>query len=442
MIFEDEPDVATMLARLVSSLNGYRVECFIGREQIVEAIENVAMADLVITDLMMPDLDGFEVIERIRNVDSDLPIIVVSAYSTIENAVQAIKAGAFDFLSKPFSPQSVDLVLAKLKRDQTLRHRANELCRRAHKQDPLLHAIRGQSPQMHELRDWICKIRGTGANTLIEGESGTGKELVARAIHADRGPFIAVNMAAIPDELAESELFGVTAGAFTGATRNRPGLIAQADGGVLFLDEIEAASPAIQAKLLRVLEDRKIRPVGSTREVEVDFRLLSASNQHLAELVEKGEFRADLYFRLKVLTVTVPPLRHRKEDIEILAISFLHQYCRAHNRRARHITSDVMDALLQAEWPGNVRELENLIEQAVILCPPGQSDITVDLLRLNFVAIPRQRPVRHLLSVQCHSVRSKTGTSNVCCARPAATSPPLLVFWKSIIRPCYAGLQQ
>jgi DNA-binding NtrC family response regulator len=438
LIFEDEPDVALMLSRIVESVGDCTAQTHIGRERIETAIARAANVDLVFTDLAMPDLDGFEVIERIRQIDLDIPVVVVSAYSTIENAVQAIKAGAFDFLPKPFSPESVELVLAKLRRDRELRVRAAEMCRRAQEQDPYLHAILGQSREMVALREWICKVRGTGANVLIEGESGTGKELVARALHAGNGPFVALNMAAIPEDLAEAELFGVRAGAFTGATRDRNGLIARADGGVLFLDEIEAASPAIQAKLLRVLEDRAVRPLGGDRERRVEFRLICAGNACLEDMVRNGAFRRDLFHRLKVLHIRLAPLREHLSDIPRLAESFLYRYSSAHGRKIREISAGAMAALAAAHWPGNVRELENMIEQAVILCPDGQTEITADLfltgsrLAPGIMTQPEETPADgSLKSVEERHIRSVLGQTG---GNKSAAARILKIDYKTLLR--------
>jgi DNA-binding NtrC family response regulator len=316
----------------------------------------------------MPGLDGFEVIRRVKALDEDLPIIVVSAHASLENAVRAVKAGAFDFLAKPFSPESVELMLAKVARERDLR-------RAVRGGDGDLAALRGGSAAMTRLREWILRVREVRANVLIEGESGTGKELVARALHAGRGPFVALNVAALPDALAEAELFGVRRGAYTGADRDRPGLILAAHGGVLFLDEVNAMSAPVQAKLLRVLEDRRLRPVGGGDEVVVDFRLFAAANEDLAGRVEAGAFRRDLYHRLKVMHVVLPSLRERREDIAPLAEHFLQRYARAHGCRARRIHPEVLARLAAADWPGNVRELENSVEQAAILCPPEAVEV-------------------------------------------------------------------
>lgn len=379
LLIEDEPDVAAMLKRMLEA----SADCEIRIETVPEDFPILFerfRPDLVFTDLMMPGLSGFDVIRALKALDADLPVIVVSAYATLDNAVAAVKAGAFDFLAKPFGLESVELVLAKARRELETRARQAEMCRRLRAGDSDLAALLGDSAKMRRLRDWIVQVRDTRANVLIEGESGTGKELVARALHAGRGPFVAVNMAAIPDELAESELFGYRKGAFTGATRDRPGLLREAHGGSLFLDEVNAMSPILQAKLLRVLQERRIRPIGADREEAVEFRLLAASNVRLEDEVAQGVFRRDLFHRLNVLSVRLPPLRERREDIAVLAEHFVQRYARAHGRRARRLAPDATAALLAADWPGNVRELENVIEQAVILCPEHLGELPLDLL--------------------------------------------------------------
>ncbi|RMG38400.1 MAG: sigma-54-dependent Fis family transcriptional regulator [Gammaproteobacteria bacterium] len=379
LIVEDEVDVARTLARVIEACGDYTVEVQCDPRQALDWLA-AQPPDLIFTDLMMPGMDGFEVIRRVRALDADLPIVVVSAYATLENAVEAVRAGAFDFLAKPFTPESVELILAKLSRDLELRQRAARACRQAQQVDADLRALQGDSPAMVRLRQWICRVRDTQAAVLIEGESGTGKELVARALHAGRGPFVALNMAALPDELAEAELFGARKGAFTGADSHRDGLLLEANGGVLFLDEVNATSPSLQAKLLRVLQERKVRPLGGGGEQAVDFRLISAANQSLEDLIEQGLFRRDLYHRLKVLRILIPPLRDRRGDIPLLASHFLNRYARAHGRRVRRIEPAALNALQQADWPGNVRELENVIEQAVILCPESATELPLTLL--------------------------------------------------------------
>ncbi|MDA8229774.1 MAG: sigma-54 dependent transcriptional regulator [Magnetospirillum sp.] len=375
LIVEDEPDVAYILKRAIESCGDFDVR-LVGSAEEFEAELLRRPPDIVFTDLMMPVLDGFELIRRALVIDPDLPIIVISGYSSIDNAVKAVKEGAFDFLPKPFSPESFQLVLAKVERELGLRRRAREAAER----DPDLDAIRGNGPLVQRLREWIRRIRDTQANVLIEGESGTGKELVARAIHGGRGPFLAINMAAVPDSLAEAELFGYRKGAFTGALADKKGLMEEAHHGTLFLDEINAATMPMQGRLLRALQERKIRPVGSTSEVPVDFRLICASNRPLEELVLAGQFRRDLYHRLNTLAVRVPPLRERRIDIPVLVDHFVHRYARAHGRRACRFSAEAMTALVEADWPGNIRELENAIEQAVILCSGKMAEIPVTAL--------------------------------------------------------------
>lgn len=379
LIVEDEPDVGRTLKRVVESCGDFRVTL---ASDPCAALERIAHdpPELVFTDLMMGEIGGFELIRRVRAIDADLPIVVVSAYATLENAVEAVRGGAFDFLAKPFTPESVELILAKLQRDMALRRRAAAAYRQAEALDPDLRALRGESAAMRRLRQWILKVRDSGAAILLEGESGTGKELVARALHAGRGPFVALNMAAVPDELAESELFGTRRGAFTGAGESRPGLLVEADGGTLFLDEVNAMRPTLQAKLLRVLEERRVRPLGGGAERPVAFRLISAANEPLEPLIEAGRFRRDLFHRLNVLRVSLPALRERPEDIPPLAEYFLHRYARAHGRRVGRFGPGVVGALAAAPWPGNVRELENVIEQAVILCPEGAIELPLTAL--------------------------------------------------------------
>jgi DNA-binding NtrC family response regulator len=379
LIVEDEPDVARTLRRVIETCGDYRVHLFTG-EGDLSALLGELRPDMVFTDLMMPGLSGLEVIRLAQSLDADVPVVVVSAYATLENAVAAVKAGAFDFLAKPFSPESVDLMLAKLRRELELRAHAAELGRRMAENDADLSALLGESAVMARLRRWILTVRPTRASVLVEGESGTGKELVARAIHAGRGPFVAINMAAIPEALAEAELFGHRRGAFTGAVRDAAGLLAEAHGGTLFLDEVNATSPALQAKLLRVLEEKRLRPLGAAKEVEADFRLVCAGNLPLERLVDSGSFRRDLFHRINVLAVRLPPLRERAGDIPLLAGHFLHRYARAHGRNVRRMSPEALAALCAAPWPGNVRELENAIEQAVILCPPERSELPLELL--------------------------------------------------------------
>ncbi|MFN4264111.1 MAG: sigma-54-dependent transcriptional regulator [Thioalkalivibrionaceae bacterium] len=379
LLLEDEPDVAKMLSWAIRDCGQFDVTFRTDSSQIDQWLKE-DQPDLVLTDLMMPDLDGFEVIRRVKLYDPDLPVVVISAYASIENAVQAVRAGAFDFLAKPFQHENIELVLAKVRRTHDLRLRADRAARQEQSCDGALSALRGSSRAMQRLREWIIKVRDTQASVLIEGESGTGKELVAQALHGNRGPFVAINVAAIPLELAEAELFGYRRGAFTGATRDYPGLLKEAAGGVLFLDEINAMPMPLQAKLLRTLQNRSVRSLGSVEDQRLDFRLITATNQALDRLVDEGEFRRDLFHRINVLHIKIPPLRERVEDVVELAETFLLRYARAHRRPAiRRLQPDVVSALMSYSWPGNVRELENFIEQAVILCPDGLNRLPLNV---------------------------------------------------------------
>jgi len=370
LIVDDEPDIGRVLTRIVRAAGPYEPDVRTARFDVAREIAE-RRPDVVFLDLVMPDVSGFDLLKEIRAADGEIPVIVITAHSSIENAVEAIRLGAFDFLPKPFDPDVIELLLVKLERELSLIART----RAARFSDPLLAAIRGDSPAVRSVRDWIAKIRPAKANVLIQGESGTGKELVARAVHGGEGPFVALNMAAIPDDLAEAELFGHRQGAFTGASQERQGLLLEANGGTLFLDEVNAMSPLIQAKLLRVIQERRLRPVGSNRELAVDFRLVSAANVDLEEAVRQGTFRRDLFHRLKVLSVTLPPLRERASDIPILVAEFVQRYAQAHGCGARRLAPGVMEWLKARPWPGNIRELENLIEEAVILCPDGATEI-------------------------------------------------------------------
>jgi DNA-binding NtrC family response regulator len=380
MVVEDEPDVADALVRTMALFGQHRVTVFHDAESALQAVASGLELDAACTDLRLPAMDGMGLTQALHQRLPQLPVIVISAYASLENAVQAVKLGAFDFLGKPFSPDTVEMMLARVSREVAAAAERRRLAAAAGSADPWMAQLLGDSAAMQRLRAWIAQVRDSNANTLIEGETGSGKELVARALHAGRGPFVAVNMAALPAELAEAELFGHKRGAFTGAARDREGLIAQADGGTLFLDEINATPLTLQAKLLRVIADRSVRPVGGNADQPVKFRLFAASNQDLHGLTERGLFRLDLLHRLRVLHVRLPALRDRRDDIPQLALRFVARYSSAHGRRLSTIAPDAMQALVTAAWPGNVRELENAIEQAVILAEPGMRELPLALL--------------------------------------------------------------
>ncbi|TMS59451.1 sigma-54-dependent Fis family transcriptional regulator [Imbroritus primus] len=325
--------------------------------------------DLVITDLKLPDLSGLDIIAAVKQKDREIPVILMTSFSSVETAIQALRRGANDYIIKPFDNDDFMFSVRRALSERRT-HRENAVLKRSLKKVFTKNQIIGESDAVQRLRTVIQRVAHTDANVLIQGESGTGKELVAQAIHfggdrADR-PFVPVNCGAIPADLVESELFGHAKGAYTGAVSASEGLIREASGGTLFLDEISELPLHVQVKLLRVIQERQVRPLGSTQSYVTDTRFLAASNRDLKAEAAAGNFRADLYYRLNVITIQVPPLRERGRDIELLAEHFL----RAHSRRTSSrytMRRDFIEALMAHDWPGNIRELENLIERVVIL---------------------------------------------------------------------------
>jgi DNA-binding NtrC family response regulator len=369
LIVDDEPDVVANWARLLGRENYSCITATDG-ERALTLLES-EHPEIVLTDLKMPGVDGMQVLARAHDLDPDAVVIMITGHGTVESAVAAMRAGAFDFLLKPLP--SNDVLRLAVER-ATERRRLIEENRRL--REPLAprvgfdHVV-GKSPAMLAIFDLVRKAARSDANILIEGESGTGKELIARAIHAQSPRaaevFVPVDCAALPATLLESELFGHERGAFTGADRVKPGMIEVADRGTLFLDEIGELPRTLQAKLLRALQERQIRRVGATRFVNVDIRLVSATNRDTAELVRKGEFREDLFFRVNVITITLPPLRERAGDVGLLAHHFLGRYGRNRDRPLDGIDPEALARLDAHAWPGNVRELQNVVERACAL---------------------------------------------------------------------------
>jgi DNA-binding NtrC family response regulator len=325
--------------------------------------------DLVITDLKLPDITGLEVISAVKEMDRQIPVILMTSYSSLESAVEALRKGATDYIIKPFRNDDFAFAVERAMNERRMR-RENAVLKRSLEKVLAGNKIIGESDGIKRVLLLIRKVAATDANVLIQGESGTGKELVAQAIHfsshrAD-GPFVPVNCGAIPSELLESELFGHVKGAFTGAVTASEGLIREAEGGTLFLDEISELPLSLQVKMLRVIQERQVRPVGSSHSHLIDTRFLAASNRNLKAETDRGAFRADLFYRLNVVTVQVPPLRERGKDVEMLAQHFLKQHSQKMGKRIRGIANDLLAFLHEYDWPGNVRELENLIERAVI----------------------------------------------------------------------------
>jgi len=326
--------------------------------------------DLVISDIKMPGLDGVGLLSALRERALTMPVIMVTAYAESDSAIQAMKQGAFDYLTKPFKLDEIRLVIHRALAEAAARQIVGPAPSPA-AEEPALRGIIGRSPSMVELYKMISRVAQVDSSVLITGESGTGKELVARTIHYNSAragkSFVAINCGAIPEDLLESELFGHVKGSFTGAIAHKAGLLEVARDGTVFLDEVAEMSPSLQVKLLRVLQDHIFRRVGGTDDIEVDIRVIAATNKEPAQLIRTGAFREDLYYRLNVISIEMPPLRERREDIPLLATSFLNLFAARAGRNAMRVTPEAMDALLAHTWPGNVRELENVMERAVAL---------------------------------------------------------------------------
>jgi len=327
-------------------------------------------ADIIITDLRMPGMNGFELLSEVRSIDQDVPVVVMTGYSSVENAVEAMKRGASDFIKKPFDFEELKIMLERTIRSRRLRNE-NRLLKRRLGQKRNRFGMIGDTPAMRTLFNTIEKIAEVSCSAILTGESGTGKELVARALHdfsprSDK-PFVAIDCGALSDTLLESELFGHEKGAFTGATQRKYGLMEQADGGTLFLDEICNISDNMQIKLMRAIEDRRIIRVGGTTAIPVDVRVVAASNQDLEQMVEDGRLRHDFYHRLNVVTIRVPSLNERREDIPALVEHYVKEFAERYQRKVKGFDSVSLQHLCHTNWKGNVRELRNTVERSVIL---------------------------------------------------------------------------
>ena len=365
LIVDDERGIRETL-RAVLEDEGFAAETVASGEECLKAIERRAYG-CVLLDVWLPGIDGLETLRRLREAGAEAAVVMISGHGNIETAVRATKLGAFDFIEKPLSIEKTLLTIRHALRQRELERVNAELAAELREQSEMI----GESVAMRALRKQIAVVAPTDARVLVYGESGTGKELVARAIHAQSrraaAPFVEVNCAAIPEELVESELFGHVRGAFTGATAAKKGKFELADGATLFLDEIGDMSARAQAKVLRVLEEQRFEPVGSPAPVRVDVRVIAATNKLLEAEIERGNFRADLLHRLKVIPFEVPPLRARLEDVPLLVEHFNHRFSVAYGKRPKRFEEDALDALCRYSWPGNVRELRNIIERVVIM---------------------------------------------------------------------------
>ena len=379
LVIDDEPNMVALLKRILGRA-GYDV---VGAGGTAEgtAVLGSQVFDLVICDLALGDGSGIDLLKVASKGQPQAPFILITAYGTVESAVEAMKLGAFDYITKPFQNEEMLILVDKALRHSDLSRQVRQLRREVDQRYGFGNII-GKSKPMRALFDLVERIAGTNSTVLITGESGTGKELFAKAIHynSDRRerPFTAVDCGVIPENLIESELFGHTKGAFTGADSAKRGLFAEADGGTLFLDEIGNLPTPLQAKLLRALQEREIKPVGSTETVRVDVRVIAATKEDLRRAVEAGSFRNDLFYRLSVIPLQIPPLRDRREDISMLVEHFLDKVCRVNKIARKEIEPAIFKRLMTYDWPGNVRELENLIERLVLIS--GKGPITADLL--------------------------------------------------------------
>jgi DNA-binding NtrC family response regulator len=365
--------------------DGYEVETALGGMEAFEKMrEN--LFDIIITDLKMPGIDGMEVLRTFRREYPDAIVIMITGFSTVETAVEAMKLGAFDYISKPFTPDEVSIVVKKAIEKKSLLLE-NIYLRQELQEKYGFPNIVGKSRKMQEIYRIIAKVAMTDSTVLIYGQSGTGKEIIARAIHFNSArrekQFVPVDCAVLSENLLESELFGHIRGSFTGAVTTKPGLFEVADGGTVFLDEVGNISLPIQAKLLRVLQEREFTPVGGTKAKKVDIRLIAATNKDLEKMIKEGSFREDLYYRLNIVPIYLPPLKERQEDIPLLSVHFLKKYTEEMGKMIKGFTPEAMEKLIKYPWPGNVRELENVIERTVVM-------IEDEMVRVEHLILPGQ----------------------------------------------------
>ena len=390
LIVDDEPGVRNALGGVLRD-EGYEVEAVSSGEDCLERVTRTAF-DLVVLDVWLPGMDGLATLARLRERQIDAQIVLISGHGNIESAVRAIKMGAFDFVEKPLSLEKTVLVIRNALHQRHLEAENRALRARVDRTQTMV----GESYAMRQLREQVAMAAPTNGRVLIYGENGTGKELVARTIHAlsrrRAAAFVEVNCAAIPEELIESELFGHVRGAFTGAVADRRGKFEVADGGTIFLDEIGDMSLKTQAKVLRVLQEQTMEAVGGTARIKVDARVLAATNKDLQTEIRSGRFREDLYFRLNVIPIFVPPLRDRQEDIPLLADHFMANLAREYGRRVKRFDPGARAVMQQYPWPGNVRELRNVIERLMIMVP-GDSISPADLTFLDVAAVSRPAAV-------------------------------------------------
>ncbi len=368
LIVEDEETLRESIKRIFTK-DGFVVDAAESAEKGLSLLES-NVYDVIISDIILPGMDGIEMLTKVREQIADQIFIVVTAYASLDTSVKALRAGAYDYIMKPIIHEEIKQIVRNALRQKNLQSE-NVLLKREIGKSYDLSSIIGESPALKAILDEVKKIADTKSNILLLGETGTGKELFARVIHhnSSRGdmPFVPINCSAIPENLLETELFGHVRGAFTGAVATKKGILEEAEGGTVFLDEIGDMSLALQAKLLRVIEDQVIRPVGSTKGTKVDIRFVTATNKDLKAAVRAGTFREDLYYRINVISLQIPPLRERKEDIGALVKYYLSHYSHEMGKQVKEVSTEAMDVLMNYEWAGNVRELQNVIERSILI---------------------------------------------------------------------------
>ena len=402
LVVDDTPDTLELIRRILTS-QGYDIITAGGVEQAVAIVDSKPV-DLVITDIRMPGRDGFDLLRHVKENYKNTGVLLVTGFPALDDAIKGIKRGAEEYLVKPFTDaELLDAVAQSLDKLQ-LRQKTQSLQTAGGK-----YGLIGESKAMEKVYRAISKTAAIPSTVLIQGESGTGKELIARAIHYDSpriaGPFVPVNCGSIPEQLLESELFGHVKGAFTGASTSRAGFFQSAENGTVFLDEISEASPAMQVKLLRVIQEKELCMVGSSRPRKINVRIIAATNKDLARLVSKGQFREDLYYRLNVVSIALPPLRERDDDVLLLAAHFLDKFAKDLDREAPGISEEAWRILRDYQWPGNVRELENMIQRLVAMSDGEMIDVPDLPQLLRFSAQPRQDLTRSLAQVETEYVR-------------------------------------
>jgi DNA-binding NtrC family response regulator len=397
LIVDDDKDMRDILSNLISS-DGYKaITASNGRKALIET--RAHSPDLVLLDIRLPEIDGLKVLEEIKKMDKDIPIIMLTAYEDVKSAVQAMKSGAFDYITKPFDNEEMALNIKRALQTRYLYREVENLRRRLEEKTDRARFM-GESPRIKQVLNQVKLIAPTNMTVIIQGESGTGKELIARMIHEESlrhdKPFIAVDCGTLPENLVESELFGYEKGAFTGADKRKEGSFESANGGTLFLDEMINLPLSLQVKLLRVIQERKVQHLGGTKEIKIDVRIITATNAILADEVKKGRFRGDLYYRLNEFNINLPPLREREEDIPSLAKYFLEEAKLEFNKKIEDISGEGMKSLLNYSWPGNVRELRNEVRKAALLTDSNyirEINLPVDVTSNFEIVIPPRPPL-------------------------------------------------